>query len=114
MSPDAATANENVIILADRVEARFQRRIPILEATGVSLDPWEGDLLSKDLKDTSSTLGRVLATLTDSAMGDRSIFQLRTAALLRRVQGAVKLAAKRAEKLERKLSKAKRKDKRRC
>lgn len=113
MSTSTANTNENVINLADRVEARFQRRIPILQATGISLDPWEGELLSGDLKDTSSTLGRVLAMLTDKAMDDRSMFLLRTAALLRRVHSAVKLAAKRAGKLERRLSKAKRKAKKR-
>ena len=72
MSPDAATTNDNVINLADRVEARFQRRIPILEATGISVDPWEGELLSGDLKKTGSSLGLVLAMLTDKAVGKKA------------------------------------------
>jgi hypothetical protein len=103
----------NIINLADRIQAKVENSRPLLEASGVMLSIWESKLLSCDLKNTHLTLGRVLDELTQKAASDRSVTQLRTAALLYRIQGEVKLAIKRAEKLERKLAKAKRWIKRR-
>ena len=110
---NSAAINGNVVNISDRIETKINRYGAVLAASGVSLDAWEGTSLSGDLKVSSSTLGRVVADLTAAATGDRNVFQLRTAALLRRVHSALKQAAERAEKLERKLSKAKRKAKRR-
>jgi hypothetical protein len=103
-----AAAPSNIIRLAERVQARLEKNIPLLEASGVLLEPWEGKSLSGDLKNTDCTLGVVVAELTKRATADRDVARLRTAALLYRVQGEVRLATKRAEKLERKLAKAKR------
>lgn len=99
----------DIIYLTDHIEAKLQRHIPLLEMSGVNLAPWQGDSLSWDLENARLTLGRVLSELTATAKSERNVSQLRSAALLRRIHEGMKLAAKRAEKLERKLSKAKRK-----
>lgn len=110
-----STTSSNVISLADFIGKRLEKRLPILQASGIELEaaPFQkltdiikwSIILVEDAADILSGKRRDCYAINQKSLADRS------AARLYRCGKQLKLAVKEAEKLKRRLRKAKKRAK---
>lgn len=111
----SSRASSNVVSFAEFIARRLDKKLPILQASGISLEvePHKKltDILNSAIVLIGDTADVLSGKLKDPRTFSRQLFADMSAARLYRCGKQLELAVKEAEKLKRKLRKAKKRAK---